>query len=229
MASDLYLEQLNLWVKRVFIAQGSGVTMKYIIEKGSACVEARLVTSLSDAARGKPLVRGLPLIESRSPDYVEAFRDITHLVANFFGDPDRSRHHKELAFTEDMRILVDDMRQKQVHITTERFVPAMPKKTKQKITKTPPPQLAIFDIQVIGSGLWAKGKFWDFIKSTTYDPALRYFITEEEQDERLDNGTVFDDLENPLVWRTFVETQTIARMEYVHWEVEENIINLYIV
>ncbi|KAJ7576228.1 hypothetical protein C8J56DRAFT_1062347 [Mycena floridula] len=179
MASDLYLEQLNFWVKRVFIAQGSGVTVKYIIEKGSACVEARLVTSLSDAARGKPLVRGLPLIESRSPDYVEAFRDITHLVANFFGDPDRSRRHKELAFTEDVRILVDDIRQKQ--------------KTKQKITKTPPPQSAIFDIQ---------GKFWDFIKSTTYDPALGYPITEEEQDERLENGTVFDDLENPLVCDT---------------------------
>ncbi|KAJ7598550.1 hypothetical protein C8J56DRAFT_1039439 [Mycena floridula] len=167
MASDLYLEQLNFWVKRVFIAQGSGVTVKYIIEKGSACVEA--------------------------------FRDITHLVANFFGDPDRSRRHKELAFTEDMCILVDDMRQKQVHITTEQFVPAMPKKTKRKITKTPPPQSAIFDVQVVGSGLWAKGKFWEFIKSTTYDPALGYPITEEEQDERLNNGTVFDDVENPLV------------------------------
>ncbi|KAJ7939789.1 hypothetical protein B0H13DRAFT_2497556 [Mycena leptocephala] len=40
IASDLYLEQNNFWVKRVNIAKGSGVTIKYIIEKGSAAVEA---------------------------------------------------------------------------------------------------------------------------------------------------------------------------------------------
>ncbi|KAJ7210935.1 hypothetical protein C8J57DRAFT_1539795 [Mycena rebaudengoi] len=40
IASDLYLEQNNFWVKRVNIAKGSGVTVKYIIEKGSAPVEA---------------------------------------------------------------------------------------------------------------------------------------------------------------------------------------------
>ncbi|KAJ7834341.1 hypothetical protein B0H14DRAFT_3462101 [Mycena olivaceomarginata] len=56
--SDLYLEQLNFWVKRVYIASGAGVTVQYIIHKGSACVEA--------------------------------FRDISHLVANFFGDPNRA-------------------------------------------------------------------------------------------------------------------------------------------
>ncbi|KAF9070833.1 hypothetical protein BDP27DRAFT_1419605 [Rhodocollybia butyracea] len=51
IAFDLYLEQLNFWVKRVFIASGSGVTVEYIIDKGSACVEA--------------------------------FHDISHLVAHF--------------------------------------------------------------------------------------------------------------------------------------------------
>ncbi|KAK7016711.1 hypothetical protein R3P38DRAFT_3321058 [Favolaschia claudopus] len=40
IASDMYLEQNNFWVKRVNIAKGSGVTIKYIIEKGSAPVEA---------------------------------------------------------------------------------------------------------------------------------------------------------------------------------------------
>ncbi|KAF8959381.1 hypothetical protein BDZ97DRAFT_1761417 [Flammula alnicola] len=39
IAADLYVEQLNFWVKRVFIAKGAGVTVQYIIEKGSACVE----------------------------------------------------------------------------------------------------------------------------------------------------------------------------------------------
>ncbi|KAJ7358547.1 hypothetical protein DFH08DRAFT_802365 [Mycena albidolilacea] len=40
IASDLYLEQNNFWVKHVNIATGSGVTVKYIIKKGSAAVEA---------------------------------------------------------------------------------------------------------------------------------------------------------------------------------------------
>ena len=59
IGADLYLEQLNFWVKvcnsqyewqpkadnnyhnqRVFIATGNGVTIEYIMEKGSACVEA---------------------------------------------------------------------------------------------------------------------------------------------------------------------------------------------
>lgn len=56
IAADLYLEHLNYWVKvcsphidgnkhlpqfqRVFIASGNGVTVEYIINKGSAPVEA---------------------------------------------------------------------------------------------------------------------------------------------------------------------------------------------
>ncbi|KAJ2915315.1 hypothetical protein MD484_g5120, partial [Candolleomyces efflorescens] len=40
IAADLYLEQLNFLVKRVFIARGNGVTVAYIMKKGSACVEA---------------------------------------------------------------------------------------------------------------------------------------------------------------------------------------------
>ncbi|KAJ7463566.1 hypothetical protein FB451DRAFT_1180056 [Mycena latifolia] len=35
IAADLYLEQNNYWVKRVFIASGNGVTVEYIIAKGS--------------------------------------------------------------------------------------------------------------------------------------------------------------------------------------------------
>ncbi|KAJ7855244.1 hypothetical protein B0H13DRAFT_2673202 [Mycena leptocephala] len=38
--SDLYWEQTNFWVKRINIAKGSGVTIKHMIEKGSAAVEA---------------------------------------------------------------------------------------------------------------------------------------------------------------------------------------------
>ncbi|KAF8599335.1 hypothetical protein BDV93DRAFT_591835 [Ceratobasidium sp. AG-I] len=40
IASDLWLEQLNFWLKVVFIAKGSGVTVDYIMKKGSSCIEA---------------------------------------------------------------------------------------------------------------------------------------------------------------------------------------------
>ncbi|KAJ8089759.1 hypothetical protein PM082_018335 [Marasmius tenuissimus] len=40
IALDLYIEQLNYWIKRVYLAFGNGVTVQYIISKGSACVEA---------------------------------------------------------------------------------------------------------------------------------------------------------------------------------------------
>ncbi|KAJ7819694.1 hypothetical protein B0H14DRAFT_2600447 [Mycena olivaceomarginata] len=98
IAADHYLEQLNYWVKRVFIASGSGVTIEYIMRKGSACVEA--------------------------------FRDITHLVANFFGDPDRARRSKEVKFNQDIEALDTEMQRRKFHVVSKErhFVPAPPKK-----------------------------------------------------------------------------------------------------
>ncbi|PPQ97814.1 hypothetical protein CVT26_012914 [Gymnopilus dilepis] len=53
--ADLYVEQLNYWVKRVFIAQGNSVNVVYIIKKGSACVEAfRDVTERVSRFFGNP-------------------------------------------------------------------------------------------------------------------------------------------------------------------------------
>jgi len=128
--------------QRVFIAQGSGVTVEYIIQKGSACVEA--------------------------------FREISHLIANFFGDPDRARHSKEVVFYEDMRVLVEDMEHHglQKLSSTGHFIPAPTKKTSKKTSSAL--ISAIVDVQVAGAEIWQQGKFSEFIKTTTYDPALGY-------------------------------------------------------
>ncbi|KAJ7805523.1 hypothetical protein B0H14DRAFT_3153397 [Mycena olivaceomarginata] len=145
IAADLYLEQLNYWVKRVFIASGSGVTIEYIMRKGSACVEA--------------------------------FRDITHLVANFFGDPDRARRSKEVKFNPDIEALVTEMQRRKFHVVSKErhFVPAPPKKPSKKPPKNPrspePPRSAIVDVFVLGAEQW-NGKFTEFIKATTFDAAL---------------------------------------------------------
>ncbi|KLO12438.1 hypothetical protein SCHPADRAFT_795811, partial [Schizopora paradoxa] len=55
IAADLYIEFLNYWIKRVFIARGSNVTEDYIMGKGSACVEAfREISDFASKLFGNP-------------------------------------------------------------------------------------------------------------------------------------------------------------------------------
>ncbi|KAJ7197913.1 hypothetical protein GGX14DRAFT_503908, partial [Mycena pura] len=141
--SDLYLEQLNYWVKRVYIASGSGVTVQYIIRKGSAAVEA--------------------------------FRDISHMVAHFFGDPDRARKSKEVKFYQDIAALVAEMQRRKFHVLNAKghLVPAPPPKrtTKKIIPATNIPRSGVADVFVKGAEEWG-GKFEEFIRTTTYDKEL---------------------------------------------------------
>ncbi|KAL1657870.1 hypothetical protein GGF50DRAFT_121406 [Schizophyllum commune] len=171
IASDLWLEQCNFHVKRVFIAQGNGVTIEYIMKKGSACVEA--------------------------------FRDISHLTARFFGDSDRARRSKEASFFEDIRALVNDMQKNKLHDVRKsepRFVPAQ-KKGNRKIAPS-----SVFDVMAAGSEVWQNGKFKEYIAATTYDPAVGYEkarVANDRRETRLDTGTALDDEENPLSYDSF--------------------------
>nr|VWP01094.1 Sensor protein zRas [Ganoderma boninense] len=182
IAADLFLEQCNFWVKCVFIAHGSGVTIEYIMTKGSACVEA--------------------------------FRDVSHLVANFFGDPDRRRRSKEVAFMEDLRVLVEEMVRRNAHVlsTEDHFVPEptpKAKRGKKKSGRAAQPRSAVVDVMDSGAAIWAEGKFTSFIQKTTYDPASGYPpFTEEvessaEHDRRLDSHTAFDNC-----YRNVIEAST---------------------
>ncbi|KAJ7742717.1 hypothetical protein DFH07DRAFT_964428 [Mycena maculata] len=172
---------LNFWVKRVFIASGSGVTIHYIIRKGSACVEA--------------------------------FREITHMVANFFGDPDRARRSKEVKFEQDIQALVAEMQRHKFHVvnTAGHFVPAPPKKLPKNPRPVEAPRSAIVDVFVKGAEEW-NSKFTEFIQSTTYDPALGGYAAAAEssigsaRDTTLDNDTVFDSLtNNPISADTYLD------------------------
>lgn len=161
-------------MQRVFIAQGSGVTINYIIQKGSACVEA--------------------------------FREITHIVAQFFGNRDAARRSKEVAFMEDMRVLVEDMEKHGLHHDTssKHFVPAL--KSVKGRKKTTPEKSAIVDVLVEGAEAWEHGKFKEYLNATTYDPATGYPITEREEanSARLDNMTAFDNTEdNPIDFESY--------------------------
>ncbi|KAE9395507.1 hypothetical protein BT96DRAFT_997625 [Gymnopus androsaceus JB14] len=108
--SDLYLEHLNFWVKHVFIAKGNGVTIKYIMKKGSASVEA--------------------------------FCQASHIIANCFGNPDKSRCHKEVVFLTNIRALFEELECL---------------------------DSAVIDVQVQGIKIWNNGNFLHYIWLTTYD------------------------------------------------------------
>ncbi|KAJ7795466.1 hypothetical protein B0H14DRAFT_3554157 [Mycena olivaceomarginata] len=161
--SDLYLEQLNF-------GSSTGVTVQYIIRKGSACVEA--------------------------------FRDISHLVANFFGDPDRARRSKVVKFYQDIEALISEMQRRKFHVVNAKghFVPAPPpKKTTKKAVTDDSRRSAIADIFVKGAEEW-NSKFEEFIRTTTYDKELGYPLptsADKGSDTIPETGTAFDNINNP--------------------------------
>ncbi|KAJ6614366.1 hypothetical protein B0H10DRAFT_1950737 [Mycena sp. CBHHK59/15] len=166
----------NYWVKHVFIASGSGVTVEYIIAKGSACIEA--------------------------------FREISHSVANFFGDSDRARWHNEVAFHDDIRALIEEMVCLKAHVISPegRFVPAPPKAGRKKknhagLVTQAEPRSAIVDVIVEGAQEW-QSKFKEFLRKTTWDPKLGYPLVKEKVtpwDTRLRTATILDSTnEDPI-------------------------------
>ncbi|KAK0444523.1 uncharacterized protein EV420DRAFT_1484640 [Desarmillaria tabescens] len=177
IATDLYMEQLNYWVK------GSGMIIQYIIEKGSTCVEA--------------------------------FHDVSHQVANFFGDPNQAHRSKESSFKEDLKRLIDEMVRLKLHNTDEleqHLVPATVR-TSTRSNRKDKEKSVIVDVQVAGAEIWNDGKFADFLKRTTYDPTIGYPISggDSHNAESLDDTdpfitgtTSFDDPNiNPLVHDSF--------------------------
>jgi hypothetical protein len=165
-------------LKRVYIASGAGVTVQYIIRKGSACVEA--------------------------------FRDISHLVANFFGDPDRARRSKEVKFYQDIEALISEMQRRKFHVVNAKghFVPAPPpKKTTKKAVTDDSRRSAIADIFVKGAEEW-NSKFEEFIRTTTYDKELGYPLptsTDKGSDTIPETGTAFDNINNPLIFDSYAD------------------------
>lgn len=133
-------------------------------------------------------------IISRGSACVEAFRHISHSVAQFFGDPDRRRRSKEVAFQEDMRVLVEDMDKKDIGgVLRARLVPVSGKGSRAAKMRASGVS-AITDVFVAGADIW-RGKFEEWKRQTTYDPALGYVGGTESSDVHitaLDNGTAFD-------------------------------------
>ena len=116
----------------------------------------------------------------------------------FFGNPDRSRKSKEISFQEDFRILVEDIERRSLHQENPKIHRVSAPQKVSKTNRTEPEISAIDDVQVAGAEIWVNGKFSEFMKNTTFDPAVGYPITTDDHDTRLNSGTVFDNVRNPL-------------------------------
>ena len=150
-------------------------------------------------------------IISKGSACVEAFREVSHLVARFFGDSDRSRKSKEAGFAKDMEVLVQKMESVGLHKPSfeleHHFVPAVPTKSSSKNKK---PVSAIVDTITTGMAAWNDGKFSEFIKSTSYDEAVHgYPVGQADEDMDMESGaegvereTIFDQPANPLTYST---------------------------
>ncbi|KAJ7848701.1 hypothetical protein B0H14DRAFT_2582839 [Mycena olivaceomarginata] len=158
--------------KRVNIAKGSGVTVKYIIEKGSAPVEA--------------------------------FREVSHQFARTFGFTYRARRHKEVDVGQDLCLLTETMMEAQLYVlTANRPIYAPLKVNKKGVVASRPRVSAIVDSFDLGAQILNSGKFREFIRTTTWDPAAGYPVAAPEvgpdEDDPLLNGSVFDRVDsNPL-------------------------------
>lgn len=133
-------------------------------------------------------------IISKGSACVEAFRRVSHLMARFFGDPDRHRKSKEAASQEDMRVLVEELDKKDLGgAYKSRLVPVSAKGQRAARLRAKGVS-AITDVLVAGSEIWAS-KYAEWKRQTTYDPALGYIGGDESNDPvvvALNNGTVFD-------------------------------------
>jgi len=90
------------------------------------------------------------------------------------------------------------MQRRDLHPEKPKIRPILAPRKVSKKNNTEPQVSAIVDVKVAGAEIWSNGKFTDFMKNTTFDPAVGYPITTDDHDTRLDSGTVFDNASNPL-------------------------------
>lgn len=101
-----------------------------------------------------------------------------------------------------MRVLVDDIILQKILTPQEREIPGPSRKQKGKNVV----QSAIYDVQVSGAEVWQNGKFHEYLRTSTYDPALGHPVPDPDTandpdglQHRLRTDTVFDDvMVNPI-------------------------------
>ncbi|KAJ6560986.1 hypothetical protein B0H10DRAFT_1966700 [Mycena sp. CBHHK59/15] len=140
---------------------------------------------------------------------VEAFHDISHKFAHTFGFSDRSRHHKGVDVGQDLRLLTETLMDAQLHILSLNH-PPLKVNNKVDVVQAPsgPHVSAIIDSFDAGAQILNGGNFSEFIRSTTWAPAIGYPVgapeLQADPNDPLLNGLVSDHVRgNPLGCESF--------------------------
>lgn len=130
---------------------------------------------------------------------METLDALSRLVAKFFEGPHCSRRHKESKFHTDMRALVEHLQKHQVHkLTAGREVFGTGACLSRGLAAK---RTGVFDAMALGAEALSRGKWSEYLKQTTFDPALGYPVDTPEandQNEAPVTDTCFDKSKNPL-------------------------------
>lgn len=145
-------------------------------------------------------------ISEKGSACVEAFREISHSFSRTFGYADHARRSKEVNVAHDLRLLTENLMHEQVHVLTADRPVNVPAKQNANPSKKPSlPQSAIIDAIDSGATILNSGKFSEFVRTTTWDPALGYPVdtsvdnTTHANSAALQTNTSFDRTDtNPL-------------------------------
>lgn len=143
---------------------------------------------------------------------MEVFREISHKFSRTFGHADRARRHKEVTVEHDLRLLCEEMLSAELHVQTPGRRILTSAKFNRRGKQLAPAQSMIIDCYDTGAKILNNGKFNEFIRTTTWDPAVGFQgeIDSEANADHLDvllNGTAFDSTSgNPFTIDAYADT-----------------------
>lgn len=136
-------------------------------------------------------------IQAKGSSCVEALDSISRATAQFFGARDPYRRHKESKVTKDLQVLIGHLQNNQVHtLKVGREIRAPLGKQGKDLMRS-----GVYDVMTLGHEALANGAWGDFLKETTYDPALGYPLDTGEEGEQAElplSDRAFDGQQNPL-------------------------------
>lgn len=132
---------------------------------------------------------------------MEALDSISRATAQFFGTRDPYRRHKESKVTKDLQVLVAHLQNNHVHtLKAGREIRAPLGKQGKDLMRS-----GVYDVIALGHETLANGAWSDFLKETTYDPALGYPLESGEEGDESGlplSDTAFDNQQNPLSYES---------------------------
>ncbi|KAG8961831.1 hypothetical protein FRC00_011095 [Tulasnella sp. 408] len=203
------LELLSVWSKELPEELKVNLEMSWFVNRwgkpGRFIAADLYVEHLNRLIKHEYIAEGSGLtvenIKAKGSSCVEALDSISRATAQFFGIRDPYRRHKESKVTKDLQVLVAHLQNNRVHtLKAGREIRAQLGKQGKDLMRS-----GVYDVIALGHESLANGAWSDFLKETTYDPALGYPLEagEEGDESALPlSDTAFDNQQNPLSYES---------------------------